>query len=379
MDDAFSRPIHFDPSGAEADPDQRKVLDPSAVTNALRGTERLDTVVVDATPYRVFTMPLRHGGCIQVARNISDLEELASVQNQTLIIFVPLAALFGVFSAFGLRRMILRPISELSNAAARVSADRLGERLEVAGDDELAQMGNQFNAMLARLESAFERERRFSADASHELRTPLARIVLATTRALQEGTSEADARKALEIASSSAKEMSGLVEQLLTLAKADADKLTPNLETVDARILLAEAVDEFDNVKRLELKVPDSPLTARVDPAMAKRAVRNLIANAIRHTNPNQNVTVSGAVAQGRLRIIVQDEGDGISAEHLAHLGERFYRPDSARNAATGGAGLGLAIVRAIMKSHGGELAIQGTLGKGTTAQLDFPLLIESK
>ena len=390
MDDAFLRPTHFDPQGNEVDPDTRPIIDPEAVKQALFDKSGFSSQVVDGVPYRVYTRPLIHDGqlmgCLQLARNVSDVAELTNVQNQTLIFFVPLAVLLGLTSAFGLRRVILKPIAQLSEATARISADNLGQRVPVAGDDELAQMANRFNEMLSRLESAFrdlenayEQQRRFTADASHELRTPLARIILATTRALQDGVDSSDMKKALEIASQSGTEMSGLVEQLLTLAKADAGRLAPQLEGQDVRILLAEAVDEYGESQQLALNVPDRPLTARVDGPMVKRAVRNLIANAVRHSAGPQRTTVTGTTTGGRLTIEVRDEGAGIEPEHLPHLGERFYRPDLARNVATGGSGLGLAIVKAIVEAHHGAMTISSVVGKGTTVVLDFPTLIDSK
>lgn len=390
MDDAFLRPSHFDPQGNEVDPDTRQVTDPAAVKGALQGRAAFTSRVVEDIPYRIYTRPLvRDGqvmGCVQFARNVSDLAELTNVQNQTLIFFVPVAVVLGLASALGLRRVILKPIVQLSDATARISAENLTQRVPVAGDDELAQMASRFNEMLSRLDSAFrelenayEQQRRFTADASHELRTPLARIILATTRALQEGVDVPDMRKALEIASQSGTEMSGLVEQLLTLAKADAGRLEPNLEVQDVRILLAEAVDEFEEGSRVELSVPDRPLTASVDGPMVKRAVRNLIANAIRHTDGPQKTTVSGTTAGGRLTVEVRDEGAGIEPHHLPHLGERFYRPDLARNVATGGSGLGLAIVKAIAEAHHGGMRISSVVGRGTTVVLDFPTLIDSK
>jgi signal transduction histidine kinase len=325
---------------------------------------------------------MSHGhavGALQVARSTSDVSELWDVQTKTLLIFIPIAAAAGIAGAFFLTGRALKPIVKLTQAASEIGSQNLTRRLEIDGDDELALLALQFNGMLGRLdtafsqlESAYEQQRRFTADASHELRTPLARMMLTASEAVQGNGSREEMIDSLKVCLAAGHEMAELVEQLLTLARADAGRLEFRQEPTDLRVLMAEAVDEFSE-RRIELEVPDEPLMANVESGYLRRALRNLLANAIRHTSSPKRVRLIGQNEGDHVVLIVSDDGEGIAPEHLSHLGERFYRVDSSRSVASGGTGLGLAIVRAVLAGHGGQMTIQSRLGVGTQIQLKLP------
>jgi signal transduction histidine kinase len=168
--------------------------------------------------------------------------------------------------------------------------------------------------------------------------------------------------------------MANLVRQLLELAKADAGEMKPQKEMVDLRALVADVVEELPGSTDIHVDLAETPIRVSVDPAQIARALVNLIENARRYSPDGSPISVSVSSTDSHARISVQDQGEGIEEEHLAHVTERFYRADAARAREAGGTGLGLAIVTEIMKAHEGSLEIESEIGKGTTAVLVVPL-----
>ena len=330
---------------------------------------------------RVISHPIQGPGggqlVFQAARETRDMERLWRTQLLTLVIFLPLALIAAGAGAMFLTDRAMKPIGAMRDAASRISESNLSERLEIQGKDEFAELGNTFNEMVGRLDKsftdlreAFEQQKRFTADASHELRTPLTRLSLATSAALQPGATEAEQRKALEVANETGEGMARLVSQLLLLAKADAGQLGFQLEKTDLRVLASEAIELVPkpNGVSIETLFPDHAAYSVVDSDAIRRVVVNLLENAYRHT-PSGAVKVS--ILEGPI-LEVADNGAGIAPEHLSHLAERFYRADTSRTGATGGSGLGLAICKTIMEGHGGSLEIESELGKGTKVRAIF-------
>ncbi len=380
----FQRPRRFDVEGHSMGPGpEEPPFDEAGFRLAANGQDGYRDVAFEDKSLRVYTLPVSERGhviaVVQVARNLADVASLWSIQGRTLLLFVPIAVVAGLLSALFLTSRALRPIESFTRTAEEITAKDLSRRMDVAGDDELASLGTTFNSMLGRLETAFQDlrtayddQRRFTADASHELRTPLARLLLTVTGALEEGADADQLRKALKVAADSGREMSELVDQLLLLARSDAGHLDPAKEPTDLRVLLAEEVDAFEGQPKVTLKLPKGPLNASVAPNHFRRAVRNLIQNALNHTDRTGQVAVSGKNVQGGVEVVVSDTGEGIEARHLPHLGERFYRVDTARTGGSG-TGLGLAIVKTIVQAHGGTLDIQSEIGKGTTVKILLP------
>jgi signal transduction histidine kinase len=269
---------------------------------------------------------------------------------------------------------------QLTEAAAQIGAEDLSRRLKVASQDEFGELADTFNAMIhrleqafRRLETAFEQQRRFTADASHELRTPLTMITAAASLALKAPRAPEEYRKALGVVKQAADSMNRLVRDLLLLAHSDADQLRLELQPLSVESLfecVAAAVPEEAPVR---FERPDPALAVMGDVDSLFRLFTNLIENAIRHTPAAGEITVSACELGDEVMLTVTDTGDGIAAEHLPRLCERFYRVDAARGPEEGGAGLGLAICQSIAQAHGGRLEISSQVGQGTAVRVTLP------
>jgi two-component system, OmpR family, heavy metal sensor histidine kinase CusS len=230
--------------------------------------------------------------------------------------------------------------------------------------------------MLGRLQDSFARLERFSADIAHELRTPVHSLRNVAEIALQGHGSQVEDREALSTCLESADRLAGLIERLLFLAQADDPRKELARDEVDV-------IDELDAVcafceplaveAGVQLVVEASgPIRFDLERALFRRAVGNLITNALAHTPVSGRVTVSAREESGRLAVSVADTGLGIAAEHLPHLFDRFYRVDAARTAGDG-VGLGLAIVRSIAEMHGGHATAESRPSEGTVVTLSLP------
>jgi signal transduction histidine kinase len=232
--------------------------------------------------------------------------------------------------------------------------------------------------MIERLEKAFKRQKQFTGDASHELRAPLAIIEAESTLTLQKKRSAAEYRRSLETITQEAKRMSMVIEQLLTLARADAGEEQVSFEPVDLSALLANLGSDVAILCRdkgldfqLDLK---EGLVVSGDPVRLRVMFLNLLDNAIRYTPSGGTISLS-LFSEGKLAgVTVSDTGVGIPPEDLPHVFERFYRVDKARSRAEGGSGLGLAIARHIAEIHGGKIEAQSQIGAGSTLRVWLPL-----
>lgn len=368
--------LDYLPRGDE--PWDRDTLDAS-----MRGERRFSTIKLGEERLRVLSVPWRREGTVmgvvQVARALGEFDRLEAEQFRMLVTLLPLALLAAGLGALFLTERALRPVRDMTDAAAQISAEDLSRRLAVKGHDELAQLASTFNAMIERLDKAFEQQRRFTADASHELRTPLTRIKLTTSEALDGEHSVEEYVAALRITDRAADSMTRLVEQLLLLARADGGQLQVRSETVELNPLLVEVVDALRSPDgpQLGVDLPPVPVRASGDPVWLSSIVRNLVENALRHTPAGGRVTLSAEQQNGCAAIRVTDTGEGIPAEHLPHLTERFYRADAARSrsgtGSKGGTGLGLAIVRTLVEAQQGAFEIASEPGRGTVATVWLP------
>jgi heavy metal sensor kinase len=321
-----------------------------------------------------------------VLRPLHDQEDLLEGASYALLIAVPLALLLASIGGYFLARKSLAPVVRMSATAARIGAANLHERLPVANErDELGGLARVINALLARLDTSFEQQRRFMADASHELRTPIAIMRSEAEVALSEPEiSKAELRESIAIFRDETKRLTGIVEDLFMLARADAGQyqLTPSEFYLDELASeVARAVRTLIAEKGLILQtdaVEEMPF--RGDENLLRRLLLNLVDNAIKYTPKGGAVTVSCKRDGKRYIITVSDTGPGIPAESAPHIFERFYRADSARSRAedesaglTSGAGLGLSIARWIAEAHEGTLALQHSSEAGSIFQLVLP------
>ena len=278
----------------------------------------------------------------------------------------------------------MRPVATISHAARNISESDLSRRLNMRGRDELAELAGTFDEMLARLQAAFDRQRRFVADASHELRTPLTIVNLEVGRALSSRRSIAEYQRTLQVVDAEGERMTRLVNDLMTLARMDAGQAIVQFEDLDLSDVALEAVERMSALaehRNVKLETGDLPeLPVRGDRQYLIQMISNLIENGIKYSGDGQIVRIetSGSKTQALLR--VSDTGPGIPPEHLPRLFDRFYRVDAARSqnsdddSAPTGSGLGLSIVSWIVKTHGGKITVDSKINEGTTFEVTLPL-----
>jgi heavy metal sensor kinase len=335
-------------------------------------------------PRLVYALPLQTsqgagaGTVLVVSRSISELQ---STLNQSILflgVLSVLAVLAGSLLAHTLAGRILEPVRRIASTARSLSQHELNRRVEVeVPPDELGELVETFNGMLARLEASFESLRRFTADASHELRSPLALMRSELEGTLARTRTPGEYQQVLRGLEAEVEHMSRMVDQLLMLARADAGALQPAEMNLDVADFLHETAARWRPVAdsrhvQVDVDAPDSG-SVRADPDLLRRVMDNLIDNATRHTPEGTAVELTGAPTAGGWNIDVRDHGPGVPAAARSVLFERFVRADGARARDTAGAGLGLALSRAIAESHGGSLRLLDQNGAGATFRLFLP------
>ncbi|HKO85317.1 MAG TPA: HAMP domain-containing sensor histidine kinase [Actinomycetota bacterium] len=273
---------------------------------------------------------------------------------------------------------VLRPIGRITSVARDIQATDLSRRIELPGpDDELKQLSDTFDAMLARLDAAFAAQRQFVADASHELRNPLAIIRTNVDVALADPRADPeDLRHTIAVVKRASDRMARLVDDLLALARRQEPTLEH--EPVDLGAAVAEASDDFVVPAAARNIVLDRAIARGVtvtgDRDALKRAVANLLENAVRLAPEGSRIRLATGSEGDRAWVAVADEGPGIAPEDQPHVFDRFWRADKARSRADGGTGLGLAIVRQIAESHGGRVRLQSKVGVGSSFVIWLPV-----
>jgi len=299
--------------------------------------------------------------------------------------------LLALLGGFWLADRAMRPVALIAKSAHQISETDLSQRFNLKTRDEIGQLANTFDEMLARLEAAFTRQRQFTADASHELRTPLTIVNLETERALAAPRAAKDYQRALQIIQSENSLMSRLVNDLLTLARMDAGHVTLQQEKLDLSDLALEVVERLQPLavrQNILLQTGDLPEVLLCgDRNALTQILTNLVENAIKYTAQNDVAHQKTVLVAAGLRpeqasawVRVTDTGPGIPLEHISHLFDRFYRIDKARardesnSAATpGGSGLGLAIVDGIARLHGGHVKVTSQVGQGSIFEVILP------
>ena len=277
---------------------------------------------------------------------------------------------------------VLRPIGRITAVARDIQATDLSRRIELPGpDDELKQLGDTFDAMLARLDAAFAAQRQFVADASHELRNPLAIIRTNVDVALADPRADPeDLRHTIVVVKRASDRMARLVDDLLALARRQEPILEH--EPVDLGAAVAEASDDFVVPAAARNIVLDRAIAPGVvvigDRDALKRAVANLLENAVRLAPEGSRIRLATGSEGDQAWIAVADEGPGIAPEDQPHVFDRFWRADKGRSRADGGTGLGLAIVRQIAESHGGQVRLQSKVGVGSSFVIWLPVAANS-
>jgi len=310
---------------------------------------------------------------------VRNAERRRTLERLQTLTFSALGGLFLVSLLIGwvVAGRVLRPVGRITAAARRIQATNLSDRIALGGpQDELKTLADTFDEMLERLETSFTSQRQFVADASHELRNPLAVIQTNADVALWDAATPEAVRQRLEAVRRATERMRRLVDDLLALARLELT--AAQRHEVDLAAVVDEVSDELGPLATAHgLSIEHEAqhgLRVVADRDAVKRALANLLDNAFRYSPPGAPVHVVAARENGWAVLAVADRGPGLTEEERERVFERFWRSDSARSRESGGAGLGLAIVRRIAESHGGEVAVSSVPGGGSTFELRLPV-----
>ncbi len=323
---------------------------------------------------------------IEVALNRSTESHILADYRLRLTVVLLTAILVAAAAGYAIAWRGLRPLRHMADAARDIGAQDLHRRLDTQHlPDELHTLALSFNATLQRLEESFGRISQFSADIAHELRTPISNLWGELEVALGRPREPVQYREALESAVEECARLSSMIQALLFLAQTEQPDAALRMERLDVAHELNALAEFFDAAAaeagvRLQVQAA-AGLALRADRMLLQRALANLIGNALAHTPAGGVVTLSArpcaalsTLDQGAcLRLEVVDTGCGIAPEHLPYLFDRFYRADPARSRSRGGLGLGLALVRNIVRLHGGWVGAASSLGQGTRVWIDWP------
>jgi heavy metal sensor kinase len=343
---------------------------------------RAETIMVNGKPIRVLaaSAPL---GVVQIGIPINEFTEMLSEFTWTALVASPFLLLLASAGGYWMSRRALAPVERIAQTAEKIQAQNLSERLPVGGaSDELDHLSGTLNGMLARLEESFRRITQFTADASHELRTPVAIIRTTAEVTRRKRRTEQEYIEALDRILKESELTTGLIEDLMLLARADAQAETMLREPV----ALAELVR--DTSADMRALAETAGVTLRVDEldecsiAGDARAMRRLLLilleNAIKYSKPGGEVRVALRIDEKQAVLEVRDNGIGIGPGDLPHIFERFYRASKDRSRKLGGVGLGLSIAQWIARQHGGEIQVQSVLGHGSVFRVVFTSFSEA-
>lgn len=314
---------------------------------------------------------------LQIALDVGHNAGLLAESRRNLLAMFAVGIVFAGLAGIATARHGLRPLQAIARATRRITASKLDERLIPADwPSELRECAGAFDAMLDRLQESFNRLGEFSADIAHAMRNPINNLRGEAEVALTQSRTPEDYRQVLASSLEEYERLSRLTEGLLFIARADDPRTA--LERVRFPVHReAEAVREFYDAVAGEQHVTvtcagEAWLTG--EPMLVRRAISNLLANALKHTAAGGTITLTTeAQPDGTVEIRVSDTGSGIAPEHLPRVFDRFYQVDKTRATAANGAGLGLAIVQSIMRLHGGTASVQRRVDRGTTFTLRFP------
>lgn len=363
----------------------RVISAPSAsITQPLQGAPWQGTVLTAGNREirlfsRTFTQHHHAVAVIQVGESLTALQALLQELVEELLLVGALVLLVCAWGSYWLAARSFAPIQHLARTARRIQAGDLHQRVPVpTAHDEIQYLALTLNAMLESLEHAFLRQRRFVADASHELRTPVTVLRNKAEVALLSRRQPEEYERVLREVSGESERLSRLLGDLLLLARRDEGWMPCAQEPVHLNQLAALVVEYAQPLAEQRgigvQKRTEEPVTIQGDEAQLIQVIMNLVENALWYTNAGGTVTVSVYAHATQARLEVQDTGEGIAAEHLPHVFERFYRGDQARQRTKkSGAGLGLSIAEGIVRAHGGTITVESQVGKGSMFTVMLP------
>jgi len=323
---------------------------------------------------------------VVVGQSLRDVQRAQKQLILLLAISNPVALLLASLGGLWLTSKTLSPVDRLTRAAERIGRGNLNERVEeYRSRDEIGRLASTFNQMIGRLEQAFERERRFTADASHELKTPLAVLRGDIEVTLRRPREPEEYERVLRSSLEEIARLTKLTDDLLTLARSDANEAVLELEPVPLGQLATAACEYIAPLAEsagvsLTFDVPSQPVTAYGDQKRLTQLLVNLLDNAIKYTSSGGSVRlkleidVSEETKRSEAVIVVSDTGRGIPESALPNIFDRFYRQTDPRDSRVTGFGLGLAISKWIVDAHGGSIEVDSREGQGTRFTVRLPL-----
>ena len=378
------------------DPDKRIIIQSSGMESAVpaidtfplpsQTVDKLDTEKWLSSVGKTFLLvtseahlPVANNGnpIIQVALDITGPEAKLAKYRRWLAIVLCLGVIGSAAAGVIIARRGMRPLKAITDAAHKITAEQLNARIAPARwPEELTLLATEFDKMLERLEESFKRLSQFSPDLAHELRTPINNLMGEAEVALSRSRTPEEYRHVLESALEEYGRFARMIDSLLFLARADNAETKLQRSPFDVATEVQGVLDFYSALaeeQQIQVKRQGTG-TLNADRILFRRALTNLVSNALHYTPAGGTVTVAVATpAQKTVEIRVTDTGCGISQEHVSKVFDRFYRIDPARARSTEGLGLGLSIVKSIMTLHGGEVSLQSAPSMGTTVTLRFP------
>jgi len=379
----------------------------TALVRGMKGQSTFETVTnLGEHPVRIVTVPVQMGGkvpyLVQAGASLEGVDATLQRASAILLVLTPSVLLVGMLGGWLLVGRSLKPVDEMTRAALEIESSSLDRRIvPPRTDDEIGRLAAAFNEMIARLDRSFRQIQQFTADASHELKTPLTTMRGEAEVALMRDLTPAEYRQVLRSIIEEVERMSAIVENLLLLARTDANAVQLRRETVAFHEVVMTVYEQMEAIARrkgvsLEIEEIDEA-HLEGDPLWLQQVVTNLLNNAIKYTPEGGEVRVAlkgeirgrkgkGGEDNGDIPLLpppspsfpfavlsVSDTGVGIPPEHLPHIFDRFYRVDAGRSRDAGGSGLGLNIVKWAVEAHGGTIEVSSEVGKGTTFTVRLP------
>jgi len=311
---------------------------------------------------------------VQVAQDRSVDEEFTKEFGLLVAAVLACGALASALIAITVTKRGLRPLAEMTRSLKRVAPNRLHERVPPAEwPRELQPVAIAFDEMLDRLEDSFTRLSQFSADLAHELRTPLANIRGEAEVALTRPRSPNEYQEVIESSVAECERLSGIIDNLLFLARAEAAQGQVHRRLLDGRAAIEKVAAYFEPIAEERQIAISCKGEGEIyaDPVLFSRAVSNLVDNALRFTADGGTIIISIVTGAAISHVVIEDTGCGIAPEHIPRVFDRFYRADASRSSE--GTGLGLALVKSIADLHGGSATVKSEVGRGTIVTLTFP------
>jgi two-component system, OmpR family, sensor histidine kinase ArlS len=339
------------------------------------------TLTLEDLEYRIYTRnieaPKGKGYQLVVITSLDRLYESLAQLRYILFIICPISLIIAAIIGLFIARRALAPVTKITKTAAMITSQNLEERVPISkSDDELSTLARTFNDMISRLDLTFKSQQRFIADASHDFRTPLTSIQMELELLNNRDDIQDNTRATIDRCLKEISRLSGLADNLLILARADAHQLIINKKPVRLDEIIMDCLSQLNNlakVKNVNVRLNMThPIELSADEAMLKRAFINVLDNSIKFSPSNDIVTITLEKNEKSSIIKINNNGYPIPKELLSKIFNRFQRGDTSRT--TKGFGLGLAIVKAIIEAHYGTVSIESSENHGTTLKIYLPI-----